>query len=795
MGGVGKSQLAAEYARIALASGEIDLLLWVPAASRAEVVSTYAHAAQDILGAELVDEEKAASQFLAWLTPKPGVECRWLVVLDDVADPADLRGLWPPESHSGQTLLTTRLRDEPALIGPDREALAVDVFTPAECVSYLDQVIGAHQRIENIDELSALANDLGRLPLALAQAAAYVVEEGITIAEYRKRLADRAPSLTDLLPEDNSLPDDQKVTVVAVWSLSIERADRVRPIGLAQSILQIASFLDPNGIPDAVLTSESILAFLKASRSASNLAEAESDSVTAAQARSALRTLHRLSLVEHNPAAPNQAIRVHQLVQRTTREQLSSDARYFVAQSIANALVEIWPEIERHSEIAQVMRSNCHHLSRSSNGALLKPAVHEVLFRLGKSVGDAGRPDAAAAYFARLLKELTTQSDFNFLDSLRICHEFADWCGQAGKYETAISILEYLLRELSEMIGSLHPNVFSTKGNIYHWQGMAGDPAGAVRDMERLLVDQLGTLEASHPHNYTLRYRLAVMRGRAGDQEAEVVELEKLLADQIDTLGREHPKTILTRKTIANARGLTVDAAVAVEDLTQILGDQVQLYGLTHPVALKTRHDLAAMTGLAGAPGDAASDLEQVLADQMSVLGPEHESVRRTLGNIYAMHCRARNSAGAISALERLLADARRRDDIGDSEILKIMRDLAGARIEAGDLDGAVKEYESYLESCQNILGPKHLDTLAARNNLAVTQGVTNHPRIAVVALESILADSLQALGVDHPQTDSVRKNLSVMRELAELNSSTLRSTWFGRHVWGRIRNLFKRVS
>jgi hypothetical protein len=102
LGEVGKTQLAADYARTAFASGRLDVLVWVTAASRQAVIDGYTRAAVELLGAE--PDEGSAQRFLAWLQPSAArAACRWLVVLDDLASPADLTGLWPPECASGRT--------------------------------------------------------------------------------------------------------------------------------------------------------------------------------------------------------------------------------------------------------------------------------------------------------------------------------------------------------------------------------------------------------------------------------------------------------------------------------------------------------------------------------------------------------------------------------------------------------------------------------------------------------------------------------------------------------------------
>ncbi|MGW2747448.1 hypothetical protein [Streptomyces sp. NPDC001450] len=59
----------------------------------------------EILGADPADRETAARAFLAWLEPKANAApCRWLVVLDDVTDPADLNGLYKVLYRAGRSL-------------------------------------------------------------------------------------------------------------------------------------------------------------------------------------------------------------------------------------------------------------------------------------------------------------------------------------------------------------------------------------------------------------------------------------------------------------------------------------------------------------------------------------------------------------------------------------------------------------------------------------------------------------------------------------------------------------------
>src|SRR5262249_19240187 len=152
----------------------------------------------EIRGVDPSNPREAATAFLAYLASTTG---RWLVVLDDLSNPADLDGWWPPRTPTGRVVVTTRRRD--AALHTHGTVLEGDLFTPAEADAYLTEKFdGDPGRLVGAGELAA---DLGYLPVALAQAAAYIADQNITCADYRARFADRARSLDEIAPD--ALPD------------------------------------------------------------------------------------------------------------------------------------------------------------------------------------------------------------------------------------------------------------------------------------------------------------------------------------------------------------------------------------------------------------------------------------------------------------------------------------------------------------------------------------------------------------------------------------------------------------
>ena len=195
----------------------MDLLIWITATSRDAIVTAYAQALADIGTAGLDDDpEAAAARLLTWLaeTGRP-----WLVIFDDLVDPADLAGLWP-HGAAGRILATTR-RPSDAMRGSGRRVVPVGPFTLREALAYLTARLhdDPGQRTEALD----LAKDLGCHPLALAQATALIIDTGATCREYRFWSADRGRYLSNVLSDD--VPSALEVT----WSLSIERANQLPP--------------------------------------------------------------------------------------------------------------------------------------------------------------------------------------------------------------------------------------------------------------------------------------------------------------------------------------------------------------------------------------------------------------------------------------------------------------------------------------------------------------------------------------------------------------------------------------
>ncbi|MDX3697545.1 tetratricopeptide repeat protein [Streptomyces europaeiscabiei] len=674
---MGKTQIAADYAHTTWLGGRLDVLVWISATNRSAVVSGYAQAGVELCRADSSDPEQAAKTFLAWLHPKGGADqCRWLIILDDVSDPADLRGLWPPTSPYGHSLATTRRR-EAALAGHGRHVIGVGLFTEAEAVAHLAASLAAHDRHEPTDQLAALASDLGNLPLALSQATAYLVDAGLDCSAYRGLLADRAKTLTQLMPETGALPDDQDVALSAAWSLSIERADRLHPVGLARPMLQLAAMLDPNGIPGSVLSSSPAVAHLAEHCARTAGTDGRSHQIRPEDAVLALRVLHRLSLIKHTPATENQAVRIHQLIQRATRESLPSDQHDDLARTAGDALVAAWPEVERDSAHAQILRANTEALNAYAPTPLWGPRGHSVLFRAGKSLGEAGLVDAARSYWHELQATAYCSLGPDHPDTLTTSHYLAFWQGEAGDAAGAAAAFAELLDDRTRVLGPDHPHTLNTRANLAYQRGEAGDAAGAAAAFAELLEDRIRVLGPDHPDSLITRGDVAGWRGMAGDVAGAVTAFAELLEDRIRVLGPDHPNTLSNRGNLAYWRGEAGDAAGALSAYAELLEDRLRVLGPDHPHTLISRHNVARWHGEMGDAEKATTEFAELLEDRLRILGPDHPRTLKTRSNLARWQGEAGDPQGAANAFAELLTDALRILGPDHPETLAIRASLA----------------------------------------------------------------------------------------------------------------------
>lgn len=177
LGGVGKTQLAAEYAHTH--ADQYKAIFWLRAATVSDLQSGFVGIARALHLAEAQSEPSIVQKaVLRWLEASEG----WLLIFDN-ADVPEIVRPFVPSRLRGHLLFTSRRRtlQELGVVQP----LEVEVLSQDDALAFLMRRTGRLGAAE--DERNAallLAQELDGLPLALEQAAAYIVEASAQFADY-----------------------------------------------------------------------------------------------------------------------------------------------------------------------------------------------------------------------------------------------------------------------------------------------------------------------------------------------------------------------------------------------------------------------------------------------------------------------------------------------------------------------------------------------------------------------------------------------------------------------------------
>jgi hypothetical protein len=639
----GKTQLAAYLAGALRQSRGVELLAWVNASSRASVLSGYVEAAARLGLDDGGDAEPAAARFLGWLggTARP-----WLVVLDDVRDPADLDGLLPG-GPAGRVLVTAA--DAGAVAGwPLAVTVPVPAFSPRESMAYLfdrlttdpDQRSGAYD----------LAENLGGEPSALAQAGAVMTDSDTGCRDYQRYFARQRERLRAAAGRE---PPAAAVT----WMLSADYAEELLPGGGTWPLLLLTALLDGHGIPRAVLGAPAACRYLAGTGDGSP-----------PDPQPALAALERAGLVS---AAP--AVLVSAPLQAAARAAAPPELLGRAVRAAADAVLETWPDGQPWSAPAAQMRACAASLLRETGDRLWDGgSCHRVLLAAGQSLTAAGLAGPAVAWWREITARCERLLGGDHADTLVAAGQLADALLAAGLAADAVHCSKWVGDGRDRVLGPSHPAAVAARislgralaacgeadealtvlretaarGERAHGISdpaalavlddeyaaaflAAGDPATAVRFCQRSLDGRERLHGPADPETLAAALRLAGACLAAGDTRAAVRRYKRVLAARHRALGPGHPDTLAARARLAAAFDTAGQVGEALREHQQACAGYERAFGPGHPETLARRADLASAYYTAGQLGDAVTVLHDSIPLSEQALSPGDPVTRR----------------------------------------------------------------------------------------------------------------------------------------------------------------------
>ena len=615
MRGVGKTQLAAAYARAKLAE-DWRLVAWVNASDRGSLLAGLA-AVADALGLPAGRDGNAGPVVRRWLEVG-GDRC--LLVFDNATD-ADVLRPFVPAGGQGRVLITSNRRSV-ANLG---DSVGVEVFSEEETLAFLADRTG----LADPAGAAAVAAELGWLPLALAQAAAVIARQRLGYGTYLERL--RALPVDEYLTREAGQPYPHGVAEAVLLSLDAVRGgDRGR---VCAGVLEVMAVLSAAGVRRDLLHQAAQVDVL--------LGVGESG-MAAGVVDGALARLAEASLLAFS--LDGQAVTAHRLVLRVIRDGLARQQRLAavcqhaatVLGARAEALVgsQDWAAVRDIPEQVAALQEHAasfvsgtgEELARMLLGLRLAAVYH--LNALGDSAAQvmlAGEPLVADC--ERVLGP-DHPSTLTSRNNLGLAYQ------EAGRATEAIPLHQQTLAAFERVLGPDHPSTLNSRNNLADAYRAAGRATEAIPLHQQTLAAFERVLGPDHPSTLNSRNNLADAYRAAGRATEAIPLLEQTLAARERVLGPDHPSTLTSRNNLGLAYQEAGRATEAIPLHQQTLAAFERVLSLDHPDTLASRNNLALAYQVAGRATEAIPLHQETLAACKRVLGPDHPHTLTSRNNL-----------------------------------------------------------------------------------------------------------------------------------------------------------------
>ncbi|SRR6266567_778708 len=717
LGGIGKTQVAVEYAY--RYRDEYRFVLWVRAAAHETIISDFVALAHLLHLPEKDDQDQnlVVAALKRWFTQHKG----WLLILDNADDLVQVYDFLPINGL-GHVLLTTRSH----AVGSLGHLIEVDKMTTEEGVllllrraKLLESEVSLDQATkEDQIQAEAIVLEMDGLPLALDQAGAYIEEMRCSLSSYFDLYHIHRK---DLLQRRGKFSTDHPESVTTTWSLSFQRVEQINPA--ASDLLRLCAFLDPDAIPEEIIT-EGVL------EPSSFLSLLAADPL---KLNEAIEVLLHFSLIRRNPNTT--MLTVHRLVQAVIKEVMNDETQCQWAERTVRIVNRIFPDV-----------------------------VYETWIRCQRYL-----PHAQACEL------LIEQYRFFFPEAGRLLNQAGSYLYFHAQYADAEPLLKQALTIREQVLGSKHPDMVISLNNLallYRAQSKYAEAELLLRHVLENQEQESGRWEPGMIQSLIDLAFLCQIQSRY--EEAEQL-MKRALDISEQVLGPQHFLTVRSLNYVAGLYRIQGKYEEAEQLMKRVVAIREQTLGPEHPDTGGALNSLGLLYNIWGKYTDAEPLLKRALLIREQVLGPLHPYTAislNILGEVY-------QAEGRYEEAEQLMSRALaiREHVLGpEHPYTAISLNTLGAVYQA---EGRYEEAEQLMSRAitidEKVMGPMHPETGQILNNLAdlyCAQGEYQHAELLYQRALTIYEHSL---GSEHPQCAAIQKKyinvvMQVERKQKELH-------------------------
>jgi tetratricopeptide (TPR) repeat protein len=593
-------------------------IFWVPAVSMESFEQACVGIVQALRIPQRSNEEEDPKELVKEYLSSSQAR-RWLLVVDNADDPDMLFGSgqslgiedYLPESEDGLTVYTTRTL-EVAVLLTHGDVLKLDAMDRRDATDFLSRSLVQKQLLTDQATTDRLLDELTCLPLAIAQAAAYLNMNRVTVARYLWLLHNTEQDLVGLMSED--FRDDTRYkgsanAVATTWAVSFSQIRKHNAV--AANLLELISCIEWKAIPRSLLLS------------------AESE----AWMEEAIGTLCGYSLMARLES------------DKQDSKKISTGEEWYEMHRLVHFATQVW--VDEYGDAAEVLKKAIRHMAKVFpsddyvNRAMWRAYLpHALRLLRAKDAPDTKEESGLCLLVGRcLLVDGRVQEAIKWLElSCRWFDRFqngepAQFLSQRtlavayrvdGQAKKATKLLEALAEKQEEILLSDHPDRLASQREL----AIAYQAGGQVKEAKDLLENVVKTQEAlaaDHPSRLASQHALAMAYQANGQIRKAVELLEAVVKMRAKVLQSDHPDRLASQHALAVAYEADGQVKMAVELLEAVVKVRVKVLQSDHPDRLASQHALAVAYEADGQVKMAVELLEAVV-EAKKTLAADHPS-------------------------------------------------------------------------------------------------------------------------------------------------------------------------
>ncbi|OAL48417.1 TPR-like protein [Pyrenochaeta sp. DS3sAY3a] len=651
LGGIGKSQIAMEYAHKLHTENPHTYVFWVHAITTATFEQAYVNIAERLnLPSRHRSKVDTLDLVRRWLSNESNG--KWTMILDGVDDMttsfSPCRGnkflsRYLPRTSNGSILITSRNKDVAArLTGSYKHIWEVHAMTQDEGLQLLQKKL---LHLESKHSAAELVESLSSIPLAITQAAAYInrsprMSTKLYLQEFRANQMTKT-FLLDWGVRDLHRDDSASDSLISTLNNTFEQIQELNPS--AADLLSLLSYFSPQDIPvKTLLDYHKMVDEFNRDPSASH-AEHHLKLVVD------LDILTTYSLVK---IIPDGNIRqTLPLVGFCIQNWLKSNDKtveyqrkffHLMEKSFPSGDYETWKTCQMlmpHIQSLYETTPEAQHLSRVRANVMTKAAWYMTLRGKYKEAGMSIKQ-------ARIIREeveRTCETRNTKMDrkeeTLGTLSVLSRLLRLQGKYREAENICRQALHWRYMYLGKVHPNTLSSQedlASVLCSQGRYGE----AEEMSRRTLDTRETTAGTKDRRTlaTMSNLATILRGQGRSLEAEQLE-RRALAGRREILGLQNPETLLSMQNLSailHARGLENDNE-ALEMGCQAHQGLEHKLGPQHPDTLTSIHNIASILHTRGGLDRAETLYKRAQQGRQELLGLVHPDTLASISGLVSV--------------------------------------------------------------------------------------------------------------------------------------------------------------